>query len=594
MSQLGPKLKYSGGNMQRRSTSQTTSCFTWVSVWFKTTCMGFALALLMTGCGGGGGGSSSGGSSGGSTGGSGGTTVTPVSLPDATRLVDQATLGASDAAIASVQAVGITPWVDAQLATPSTGYIALPYISPNSNIGCPSGSAPTCFRDNYTAFPIQLQFYKNALTGADQLRQRVALAWSQIFVISGIDIQSSYGLREYHQMLLDNAFTNYRTLLQKVTLSPAMGDYLDMVNNNKPVGTVTPNENYGREVLQLFSIGLYKLNPDGTQILDGSGQPIPTYDQETVEGFAYAFTGWTYPPTTGVTSAWTNPRNYLGDMVPFDTHHDKTAKQLLNGVTLPAGQDINQDLAGALDNIFNNPNVGPFIGKQLIQFLVTSNPTPAYVARVTAVFNDNGSGVRGDMKAVVRAILLDPEARGDVKTDPNYGKLRDPVLYVTGVLRALGGTSDGVYANQQSSNLGESVFQAPSVFNFFPPDNLLPNSTSLLGPQFDVQNTTTTVNRFNYIYALTYANNGNGVGADSSVSGSTGTKLDLTSLQTLAGTPSALVDKLDALLTHTTLTTTEKNNIITAINAVSATDPVGRTRMAVYLVISSPRYQITR
>lgn len=576
---------------------QIPTGFLRMTAWSRVVCTGIAAAVLMTGCGGGGGGgSSSSGSSGstGSTGGGGGTTLTPASLGDATRLVDQATFGANDAAIASVQAVGITPWVDAQLATSSTGYTALPYISPNSNIGCPSGSAATCFRDNYTAFPIQLQFYKNALTGADQLRQRVALAWSQIFVISGIDIQSAYGLREYHQMLLDNAFGNYRTLLQKVTLSPAMGDYLDMVNNNKPAGTVTPNENYGREILQLFSIGLYKLNTDGTQILDSSGQPVPSYDQDTVEGFAYAFTGWTYPPTAGVTSAWTNPRNYLGDMVAFDTHHDKGSKQLLNGVVLPANQDINKDLSDALDNIYNHPNVGPFIGKQLIQFLVTSNPTPAYVARVAAVFNNSGAGVRGDMKAVVRAILLDPEARGDVKTDTTYGKLRDPILYVTGVLRALGGTSDGVYANQQGSSLGQAVFQAPSVFNFFPPDNPLPNSTTLLGPQFDVQNTTTTVNRFNYIYALTYANSGNGVAADSSVAGSTGTKLDLSSLQTLAATPPALVDKLDALLTHTTLTTTEKNNIITAVNAVAATDPAGRARMAVYLVISSPRYQITR
>jgi uncharacterized protein (DUF1800 family) len=212
-------------------------------------------------------------------------------------------------------------------------------------------------------------------------------------------------------MFQNDAFGNFSTLLTDVTLSPVMGNYLDMVNNDKPGNGVDPNENYAREVMQLFSIGLEQLNHDGTPQLDGSGNPIPTYDQDTIEGFAHTFTGWTYPTKPGATARWRNPEYYGGPMIPFDNHHDTGSKLLLNGVTLPAGGTTQGDLTAALQNIFNHPNVGPFISKQLIQRLVTSNPSPEYVSRVAGVFNDNGSGVRGDLKAVVTAILLDQEAR---------------------------------------------------------------------------------------------------------------------------------------------------------------------------------------
>ena len=514
----------------------------------------------------------------------------PPSTGDATRLLDQATFGPTDATVSVVQAQGLSTWVDAQLATATTGYAAIDYIDPNSAVGCPTGAAATCFRDNYTPFPLQLQFFKNAALGADQLRQRVAFAYSQIFVISGIDIKPTYGMRAYQQMLLDNAFVNYRTLIEHVTLHPAMGDYLDMVNNDKPSTTVQANENYAREVLQLFSIGLSKLNTDGTTVNDAGGVPVPSYDQGVVQAFARAFTGWTYAARPGVTSGWTNTVNYLGDMVPFDAHHDVAAKTLLDGKALPAGQTTTKDLADALDTIYNHPNVGTFIGHQLIQALVTSNPTPAYVARITAVFNNNGSGVRGDMKAVVRAILLDTEARGDSKTDATYGKLRDPAVYTMSVARALGATSDGVYPNAQAATMGQAVYTPGSVFSFYPPDYALPGSATLLGPQFGVQNTTTSVARLNYVYALLYST----IAADTSVTGSTGTQLDLSAYTALAATPAALVDRLDALLTHTTMTATEKTAIVNAVNTIAAIDTLGRARMAIYLAAASPRYQITR
>lgn len=513
---------------------------------------------------------------------------------DASRLLDQATFGPTPDAVAAVQSVGAAAWVDSQLSKPPSGYPAIDFIDPNSATGCPAGSASTCYRDHYTPFPLQLQFFRNATVGEDQLRQRVAFAYSQIFVISGIDIKETYGMRGYQQMLLDNAFSNYRTLLERVTLSPAMGDYLDMVNNDKPnpARGLEPNENYAREVLQLFSIGLDKLNADGSVVRDAKGLAVPSYDQDIVEGFAHAFTGWTYAPRQGATSKWTNPRNYLGDMVPFAAHHDTAAKALLDGRTLPAGQTAEKDLADALDTIHRHPNVGPFVGRQLVQALVTSNPTPAYVARITAVFNDNGQGVRGDMRAVVRAILLDGEARGEGKSDVAYGKLRDPAVYAAGVARAFAATSDGVYLNSQSGAMGQPVYSPGSVFSFYPPDYALPGSASLQAPQFGVQNTTTAVARLNFVYALLYS--ANGIAPDASVPGSIGTKVDLTAYTPLASTPAALVDRLDANLTHTSLTPSEKAAIVTAVNAIGATDALGRTRMAAYLVAASPRYQITR
>ena len=550
-----------------------------------------ALASTLAACGGGGGGGDS------------STPPPPTSGPppeqlasvaDATRLLDQASFGPTDAAVADVRSKNITGWVDSQLATPSTGYARIAFIDPNSAVGCPTGSPSTCFRDNYTAFPVQLQFYVNAVNGADQLRQRVALAYSQIFVISGIDIKEAYGMREYQQMLLDNAFSNFRVLIERVTLSPAMGDYLDMVNNdksNRARGT-TPNENYGREILQLFSVGLFKLNPDGTTKTDAGGVPIPTYSQDTVEGFSFALSGWTYAPRPGATSKWVNLKYYLGDMVPFPDHHETGTKLLLEGVTVPAGQTPQQDLASALDNIVANTSVGPFIGRRLIEALVTSNPSPQYIARITAVFNDNGQGVRGDMKAVIRAILLDNEARGDAKTDITYGRLREPAQFVASVGRAFGTKTDGVYLNSQASTMGQTLFQPGSVFNFYPPDFPLPGSSTLVGPQFGLADAPTTDARFNFLNAMFYS--ANGIAADGSVANAIGTRIDLANLQALSGDATALVGKLDTLLDHTTMTATEKSAVASAVNALASSDTVNRARAAAYLVTAAPRYQIAR
>ena len=518
---------------------------------------------------------------------------TPTSAADAVRFLEQSSFGPTDAMVEEVKAKGAPLALEEQFYRGMSGYLNYPYIDSNQGTGCPTGSASTCARDNYSTFPVQVQFFKNATSASDQLRQRVAFALSQILVVSGLDVNKTYALARYHQMLMDNAFGNFRDLLYEVTLSPVMGEFLDMVDNPKPdpARGVQPNENYARELLQLFTVGQVKLNANGTTQNDAQGAPIPSYDQDVVLNLARAFTGWTYPTRPGATKRFKNPSNYEGRMELIDAQHDVGAKTFLNGATIAAGQSGLKDLNDALDIIFNHPNVGPFIGRQLIQHLVTSNPTPAYVARVTAKFNDNGSGVRGDMRAVLRAVLLDAEARGSIKTDAAYGKLREPALYVTGVLRGLNAQSDGVYPMQQSRSLGQDVFNSPSVFNFYPPSYTAPGSL-IDGPQFKVMVTGTILNRANFANQILYT--ANGIAADASVAGATGTKIDITALQALAGNPDQLLDRLSALFMHDTLSAAARNAIKPAVSALVATDTAGRARAAAYLVTTSAQYQVAQ
>jgi uncharacterized protein (DUF1800 family) len=430
------------------------------------------------------------------------------------------------------------------------------------------------------------------MTGQDQLRQRVAFALSQILVISGTELETMHGIGHYQQLIANFAFGNFRDILYEVTLSPAMGEFLDMVNNPKPdpARNIEPNENFARELLQLFTTGEFELNDDGTKKLDAAGRPIPAYDQDTVENLARALTGWTYPPRAGVASKFPNPPNYLGRMVPFAVQHDTAVKVLFGNRTIPAGQTPVQDVNSALDIIFNNPNTAVFISRQLIQHLVTSNPSPAYVARVVAAFKNDGSGVRGDMRAVLRAILLDAAARGDVKTATDYGKLREPVLHVTGVMRALNGASDGVYLLSQSMNMGQNVYQAPSVFNFYPPNYPAPGTT-LEGPPFKLMLTGTILNRSNFVDRIVM---GNAIGADATVTGATGTRIDLAPLQPLAANPDQLIDRLSRIFMHNTLSPQARAAVLTAINAYPATDTLGRARQAAYLIATSAQYQVAQ
>lgn len=519
---------------------------------------------------------------------------------DTVRFLEQATWGPTNAEIARAQAMGFRAYLNEQFAAPASSYPNLTLFPVDNNLGCPTDANDpngrnNCLRDNYSMYPLQRKFFQNALeTGAqsDQLRQRVAFALHQIFVVSGVEINQPSWMSYYLQILDRHAFGNFRNLLQEMTLNPGMGRYLDTVGNTR----TNPNENYAREVLQLFSIGLDELNRDGTPKLDAQGKRIPTYDQAEITSFARVFTGWVFaaPPagTQGVI-------NYREPMVAREQNHDTAAKQLLNGVVLPANQNTGTDLNGALDNIFNHPNVGPFIGKQLIQHLVTSNSSPGYVERVARVFNndcdalypDNCANARGDLKAVVRAVLLDPEARGDLKTDPNYGRLREPVQLLTNALRACNATGDGVLANRSSggdlpNSLGQPLFMPATVFSYYSPGYEVPGA-GLTGPAFEILSTSTALRRANVLNQLIYT------GINAGANNPTGTRLDLTSLESLAGDPAQLVAALDSLLMHNTMSPAARDAIIAAV-INTGTDARKRAQAAVYLVASSHQYQVQR
>ena len=517
---------------------------------------------------------------------------------DAQRLLRQATFGPTDAEIARVASMGAAAWIDQQFALPATQYPEYPWVPANRPDDCvdstsrPAVPGDHCARDNYSLFPLQLEFFRNALEAPDQLRQRVAFALSQIMVTSGVENSRNYAMRHYQQLLVDRAFGNFYDLLLAVTLSPVMGDYLDMANNNKAnAATRTePNENYAREILQLFSVGTWLLNADGTRRRDAAGNPIATYDQEEIEGFAHAFTGWTYPAVAGAPQRLNNPRNYLGTLIPVAVNHDSGAKTLLGGFTLPPNLGMFDELALAHRNIFEHPNVGPFIGRQLIQKLVTSDPSPGYVARVSAVFANNGAGQRGDLRAVVRAILLDPEARGANRIDPRSGKLMEPVLFVTHVARATGASSDGVFFRLASAVLGQLVYYAPSVFNYYPADYVVPG-TALPGPEFGVFTSATAIGRANVANALLFSN---AIPPDDGVYGATGTRLQLAPYQAVAVDTATLAERLDRNLLGGSMSTAMRQAIASAVNAIPVSDPLNRARTALYLVVTSPQYQVQR
>ena len=493
----------------------------------------------------------------------------------AARLLDQATFGPTLASIQHVQTVGLDGFITEQFNTPDT---PLPNIPSPLPALCLSANTPTNCEES--------EWWQTVLTGNDQLRQRVALALSELFVISS-DSDNATTITYYHNTLAQDAFTNFSTIMHDVTISPGMGAYLNMLNSAKPPTGQIANENYARELMQLFTIGLYQLNQDGTLQLDGTGNPIPTYTQAQVQAFARAYTGWTYATSTGgVPAKFPNGTpNYLAPMVAVETAHDITAKTVLNGTVLPAGQTAEQDLNGALDNIFNHNNVGPFVCKQLIQHLVTSTPSPAYVARIAAVFANNGSGVRGDMQAVIRAILDDQEARaGD--TDPAYdgGHLREPMLWITDFMRAVGFANtdtNGSYfsLSNYSNNLGERPYRSGSVFNFFPPSYVIPETT-LNAPEFDLENTATAILRLSL--------------ADSLVNNKiSGFSINLGATSTLgqiaASNPGNLVDTLGVMFMHGQMPANMRTEILSAINGLGTAQQV---RVATYLVITSSQYKV--
>ncbi|MFL6215408.1 MAG: DUF1800 family protein [Blastocatellia bacterium] len=469
------------------------------------------------------------------------------------RFLDQASFGATPQLMAHVQQVGIPAFIDEQFALPESTWPSLATAQRSDAVDA---------------------FFNNALGGQDQLRQRVIYALSEILVVAMNKNTNGNELVPWLQLLSRNAFGNYRTLLRELTLDASMGKYLDMVNSARPGISGGANENYPREVMQLFSIGLWKLNPDGSQQLDAQGNPIPTYTQTDVKQMALALTGWTYGNSTGTPPANQNWNYYPGPMLPILSYHDRTQKTVL-GQTLPANQTNVQDLDGAIDILFNHPNIAPFIATRLIRALVTSNPSPAYIARVAAAFNDNGQGVRGDMKAVIRAVLMDAEARDD-NPPSNFGRLRTPMQQTIAFLRAL-----NIPSGQPSQfayifyGFGEGMLDAPSVFGHYSPMYHVPRSP-LFGPEFQIYSPTEAVNRANFLYSW--------MGNPWPINPA------LQPFVNVAGNPVALINAVDNALLYGRMSSSMRTALMNAMPAMY--DNNQRVMTVLYLTATSGDYLV--
>ncbi len=532
---------------------------------------------------------------------------------DASRFLGQATLGADLTLIQEVAALGIETWINAQFLIPKSELLTYLYaeLYDTAEIGGDLFPQRELFR---------YALWQTALNGNDLLRQRIALALSEIFVIS-TETDAIYsvanGAADWYDMLLRNAFGNFRTLMQDVTVHPLMGSFLSHAGNRKTdvAESRFPDENYAREIMQLFTIGLFMLNDDGSFILDGASDPIPTYDNSHITEFAKIFTGLQYDfdgdPhvwwTPGFESGWLNSYTAVRPMKMWDEEHEPGSKTLLNGYIVPDGQTGMEDLNDALDHLFNHPNVGPFIGRQLIQRLVKSNPSPAYIGRVTAVFNDNGFGVRGDMQAVIKAILLDDEARNPVHIlDPTHGKLREPFFRFTQMVRAFH------FSNPQDkfwdagwgvqSDLRQYMFNAPSVFNFFSPGYRPPGvagDAGLTAPEFQMLNSYTAISTINFWYSrLEWDYVIDLPDPDEEIKGQTydldQPHPDLTYELTLVGVIPSLINYLDLVLTSGTMSSEMRTIIETAVSGYAAdgADDIDVIYFAIFLFMSCPEYAV--
>lgn len=493
------------------------------------------------------------------------TAGTPQSMAAAVRFLEQSSFGPDMETLNQVAETGFDTYLQNQFGSPVT-----PYPNPR----------PSDIIDN-----VQQSFFLNAIAGGDQLRMRMTLALNELWVVSGDTVTDPLGYTNYLRALSNDGLGNYLNIMTDVTLTPAMGTFQNMVDNDAPPPGEHANENYAREFMQLMCLGLNQLNPDGTPVLDNNGNPIPTYTQADVMALGRVFTGWTYPPMPGQPSQDHNPEYYGGPMVAVESLHDTGAKTLL-GQSIPAGGTAESDLAAAMNIVFNHPNLGPFVATQLIERLVTSNPSPAYVQRVAAAFNTGtfnsyGTGKRGDMQATVAAILLDPEARrGDnqatvVVTD---GKLREPVVLIASLARAFHATTDAGGLASWGAAMNQPVFEAATIFNFFPPVNPIAG-TSLNGPEFAIYDTNTSLARINFINAAVY-----GALAQN-------TTLNFAPV-IAAGTADQMVAWLDTLFLHGSTPTQMKQNILAAVDAVDPTDTMGQAQAAIYLYLSSSMYEV--
>lgn len=518
------------------------------------------------------------------------TTTSNVAHPtavEASRFLSQATFGPTPEEVDRVVSIGIGAWLNGQFAKPQKYHFMYMNAAARS---LPAGTN-RLGEDQFFE-----SFWQQAVSGEDQLRQRVTFALSQIFVISYQNSTLAYnarGVANYYDMLGYYAFGNFRDLLQAVSLHPMMGEYLNALGNEKTNGAQVPNENFAREIMQLFSIGLRQLNPDGT---DTTTPPTATYTNDDIKGLAKVFTGWSWggPDKSDARFNGWGTADENRDWLPMQNYpaYHETLPKVFLGVTIPANTSGEASLKIALDTLFNHPNVGPFIGKRLIQRLVTSNPSPAYVGRVAAAFADNGHGVRGDMKAVILAVLLDPEARA-VPTSANAGKLREPVMRLANWARAFHAkSSSGRY---QMGNIDDPLWgiaqapmRSPSVFNFFKPEYVPPNTgiatANLVAPEMQITDEISVTGYLNFMRDTI----ANGTGINNDI------RADYAPELALADSPDSLVNRVNLLLMQGQMSATLRSQILAAINSNPGNSKLNKVYLAVFLTMASPEYIVQK
>ena len=507
------------------------------------------------------------------------TDFVPPTSEQASRTLSQATFGPSLEEIERFKSMGYTGWFNDQFSKQQT--LHLHYMSMAQNGG------QTLSENQFLE-----SFWQQAIKGDDQLRQRVTYALSQIFVISFQNntlANMPRGVAHYYDTLGTHAFGNFRNLLEAVTLHPTMGVYLSSLRNQKTVGARVPDENYAREIMQLFTIGLRKLNRDGSDA--GSA----TYTNDDIKGLAKVFTGWSWAgPDKNNNRFFGNPAFQNRDILPmqnYPDHHETLEKRFLEE-TIGENTSGEASLKIALDTLFNHPNVGPFIGRQLIQRLVTSNPSPAYIDRVAVAFNNNGQGVRGDMKAVITAVLADQEALNPTITT-STGKLREPVIRLANWMRAFNVNSTSgnfklTSLDNTLNSLGQTPMRSPSVFNFYRPEFQPPNTTiataNLYAPEMQITEETSVVGYLNFMRDA--IPNGTGTSRD--------IKADYSQAISLAGNPGLLVDYVNLLLMQGQMSSTLRGQILAAISSNANNTAINKVYLAVFLTMASPQYLVQK
>ncbi|MDE3009641.1 MAG: DUF1800 domain-containing protein [Pseudomonadota bacterium] len=523
---------------------------------------------LLTACGGGSSGSGSAGVA---------PTDLPASAAEAARFIQQASLASTSSDIAALQTLGYSAWLDQALAATPT----------SSNYGWLLAQGYAVAANQYSSSGIDAMAWRALIGEANPVRQRLALFWSEYFVVGAAGLNMAwpqFAAASYFDLLASHAVGNFRDLLKAVTLSPAMGEYLSLRGSVKADAATNrhPDENYAREVMQLFTIGLYQLQQDGSHVLSG-GQPVASYGQADVTGLAAAFTGWEFNGSSSTPDYTNTP------MVQIASRHDTAANTFL-GATVPAGTTGEQALEIILDTLFNHPNLPPFLARQMIQRLITSNPSPAYIARVARSFVNDGSGARGNLLAVFKAVLFDSEAR--TAGAAGHGRVREPVLRMAQWGRTFAATSAGTWSIGDTSDpayrLGQSPLRSPSVFNFFAPDYTPPGTTlaaaGLVAPELQLLDETSVAGYLNWMQHVIVSGAGD-------VTAPYGEQL------AVAADATALVTHINLLLAAQQLDSASLALVTGAVAALPSATPANllvRVHAAVLLVMAAPAYQVIK